>query len=50
VVVSKEEIMDNKLKEVLVTIGLTTFSVLLALKIKEWMNSARTLPPQKVEN
>jgi len=42
-------IMDNKLKEVLTTIALTTFSVLLALKVKEWMDSARVVPPRKVE-
>lgn len=42
--------MDNKTKEVLTAVAITTFSVLLALKIKEWMNWTRTVPPQKAKD
>jgi hypothetical protein len=42
--------MDNKLKEVLVQVGITTLSVLIALRINSMLNSYRTVPPQKVEN
>jgi hypothetical protein len=41
--------MDNKLKEALLTVALTTVSVLIALRINSMLNSAKTVPPRKAE-
>jgi hypothetical protein len=42
-------LMDNKLKEALLTVALTTVSVLIALRINTMLNSWKTVPPRKAE-
>lgn len=41
--------MNFDYKQALVTIGLTAVGVLLALKVKELMDRAKTVPPAKSE-
>lgn len=41
--------MDNKLKEALLTVAITTVSLLIALRINSYINSYKTVPPRKAE-
>lgn len=43
--------MDNlNLKDVLKSIAITTVAVLIAFKVKEMLDKAKTVPPQKAES